>query len=294
MPAVRALQATGWEMGVLCREEQRELWQIGGGLEVLAFPAKAKARSVAREIDDWKAALVWEAGWAADAVKLAKVPRRVGPNRRQLSKLLTQPLKLAESPLDHRVRFYLSAVEEMGIHTLDPEFFAPVDYGIERIEGTVLVCPDSDFGPSHEWLPDRWLEISRRLVDGGRRVTVAGLNGGRGLGQALANQLGESAQFQRIPTLAAVLPVLAAYPLVIAADGSLPHLAAHAGATCVTLFGPNDPLWKRPLGKRHTVIRQHVECAPCLLAKCPLDARCQRELDTEPVWSILAKCGFQR
>jgi ADP-heptose:LPS heptosyltransferase len=74
---------------------------------------------------------------------------------------------------------------------------------------------------------------------------------------------------------------------VIAADGSLPHLAAHAGATCVTLFGPNDPVWKRPLGKRHAVVRRHVECAPCLLGKCPLDGRCQRELEADRVWAAI-------
>jgi ADP-heptose:LPS heptosyltransferase len=83
--------------------------------------------------------------------------------------------------------------------------------------------------------------------------------------------------------------MLAGYRLVIAADGSLPHLAAHAGATCVTLFGPNDPVWKRPLGRRHTVVCRHVECTPCLLGKCPLDMRCQRELATDRVWAAVRK-----
>ena len=287
VPAMRALQATGWRMGVLCRDEQREFWQSVGGMEVLAFPAKANARLVAPVIGVWQAALLWEPGVAADAVKIAKVLRRLGPDQRQLKNLLTQSLKIGGKPFDHRVRFYLSAVEEMGIRTLDPEFFAPVDFGIQRDRDSVLVCPDSDFGPSHEWLPDRWLEIAKRLAETGRRVTVAGLQGGRGLGQSLAKELGEGAEFRQIPELSTVLPLLAAYPLVVAADGSLPHLAAHAGAICVTLFGPNDPLWKRPLGKRHAVLRHHVECSPCLLAKCPLDARCQRELQTGHVWTAL-------
>ena len=289
VPAVRALQATGWGIGVLCREDQQEFWQSEGNLEVLAFPAKAKAKAVAIGIGTWQAALVWEPGMAADAVKIAGVPRRLGPEHRHLKKHLTQALKIAEKPLEHRVRFYLSAVEEMGIHTHNPEFFAPADRGIATTRDAVLLCPDSDFGPSHEWLIDRWLETAKQLGANKRRLTVAGLVGGRGLGQALANALGEDTEFWQIPALGGSLPLLATYPLVIAADGSLPHLAAHAGAICVTLFGPNDPLWKRPLGKRHAVVRHHVECAPCLLAKCPLDARCQRELETEVVWAALAK-----
>ena len=103
----------------------------------------------------------------------------------------------------------------------------------------------------------------------------------------MAKNLGESVDFFQTTPLAGVLPFLAVHGLVIAADGSLPHLAAHAGATCVTLFGPNDPAWKRPLGRRHAVVRRHVECAPCLLAKCPLDQRCQSELEADRVWQTV-------
>ena len=47
VPAVRALQATGWGIGVLCREDQREFWQSVEGLEVLVLPAKGKVKTVA-------------------------------------------------------------------------------------------------------------------------------------------------------------------------------------------------------------------------------------------------------
>lgn len=286
VPAVRALMASGLGTGVLCRDEQQEFWQTVAGLEVRAFPARAKTKAVAAAIRDcWQAALVWQPGFAAEAVKLAGVPRRLGPPEHKLNKLLTQPLQVAEQPLEHRVRYYLAAVEEMGIHTHNPEFFASADLGVERIAEAVLICPDSDFGPSHEWLLERWLEIANDLLYHGRRVAVAGLAGHRGWGQALANHLGEGVDFFQVGALAGVLPMLAGFGMVVAADGSLPHLAAHAGATCVTLFGPNDPLWKRPLGKRHAVVSRHVECAPCLRAKCPLDLRCQRELETARVWA---------
>ena len=290
MPAVRALQATGLGIGVLCRDDQREFWQAESGLEVLSFPLKTKAKAVAPGLGDWQAALLWEPGLAADAVRIAAVPRRVGPEHRSLKKHLTQTLKVAEKPLAHRVRFYLSAVEEMGIPTDQPEFFAAVHHGIEPTRDALLLCPDSDFGPSHEWLPDRWLQLATSLLEHNQRLTVAGLTGGRGLGQALAKAL--AAEFWPIPALGAVLSDLAAYPRVIAADGSLPHLAARAGVTCITLFGPNDPQWKRPLGKQHTVVRHHVACAPCLLARCPLDGRCQRELESAKVSAALAKCGL--
>jgi ADP-heptose:LPS heptosyltransferase len=191
--------------------------------------------------------------------------------------------------LDHRVRFYLSALEEMGIATTQPEFFAPADTGIAPVAGTVLLSPESDFGASHVWLLEGWREIGTRLLDAGRRVTVAGVDQKRGgIAETLARELAAGVEFFHAAPLAGTLPLLAVHALVVAADGSLPHLAAHAGATCVTLFGPNDPQWKRPLGKRHAVVKRHVECAPCLLEKCTLDMRCQRELEVDRVWAAVS------
>lgn len=290
VPAVRAVLASGLGTGVLCRETQREFWETLPGLEVVAFSAKAKAKTIAAEIrGSWQAALLWEEGFAAEAVRLAEVPRRLGPSNGKLARRLTHPLAAAEKPLEHRVRCYLSAVEEMGIRTLDPAFFAAADLGIDPVAGAVLLSPDSDFGPSHEWRMDGWLELCRGLIESGRKVTVAGLEGGRDLGKSLAEELGEDVGFFQANPLSGTLRLLAVHGLVIAADGSLPHLAAHAGATCVTLFGPNDPAWKRPLGKRHGVVRRHVECAPCLLPKCPMDLRCQRELETKHVIAAVAE-----
>ena len=288
VPVVRALMASGLGLGVVCREAQKGFWETLNGLEVLAFPASAKPKVAAAQIKNlWQAALLWEPGFAADAVRIANVDRRLGPALPYLKPLLTHPLEISENPLEHRVRHYLSTAEQMGVRCLNPQFFAPAAMGIEPSTDAVLICPDSDFGPSHEWLLERWVGIGRELVLGGRKLTVAGLAGGRGLGKRLSANLGVGVAFFEASPMAAALPVLAGHHLVIAADGSLPHLAAHAGATCVTLFGPNDPLWKRPLGKRHAVVRKHVECAPCLLEKCPMDMRCQNELDYDRVWSAV-------
>lgn len=288
VPAVRALMASGLETGVICLPEQREFWQTLPGLQVIERPRKARQLAPLLA-GKWQAALLWEDGFAADTAVMAKLPQRFGPAAGKLLKKVTHPLTTVEKPLDHRVRFYLSLLEEMGVATGDPEFFSSADIGVAPVGKTVLLSPESDFGPSHEWLPEPWLQIARRLMYGGHRLTIAGIdNRRRGLAESLAGQLGEGVEFFRAAPLAGALPLFAAHGLVIAADSSLPHLAAHAGATCVTLFGPNDPQWKRPLGRRHAVARRHVECAPCLLAKCPMDLRCQRELEVEQVWAAVS------
>jgi heptosyltransferase-2 len=290
VPALRAMVASGLGVGVLCVVEQRKFWETIDGLEVIDFPAKAKAKAVAVTIlGHWQAALVWEAGFAAEVFKYAAIPRRLGQEERRLKKLLTHPLGFSAGPLEHRVRYYLAAAEALGVQTAMPEYFAPISTGVAPVAGAVLLCPGSDFGPNHEWPIERWEEIARKLIESGRRVTVTSLDGGRGLGKILAGKLGGEVEFFPVASMVGILPLLAVHGLVIAADGSLPHLAAHAGATCVVLFGPNDPAWKRPLGRRHLIVRRDVECAPCLLAKCPLDLRCQLELESERVWQAVER-----
>jgi ADP-heptose:LPS heptosyltransferase len=290
VPALRALVASGLRTGVLCSEAQREFWATVEGVTVLDFPLKAKAKNTAAEISgSWEASLAWEYGFSAEVFKIAGIPRRLGVDERKLKKFLTHPLVFTCGPLEHRVRFYLSAVEALGVETGKLEFFAPAVMNVERVGGSVLLCPGSDFGASYEWPLERWLEIGDNILKSGKRVTVASVNGGRGLGRTLAERLGEEVGFFQAAPFVGIFPTLAAQEWVIAADGSLPHLAAHAGATCVTLFGPNDPAWKRPLGRRHLVVRRHVECAPCFLAKCPLDGRCQNEMETARVWRAVSE-----
>lgn len=281
VPGVRALAASGVGVGVLCGAGQRTFWESLATVTVLDFPANATPRAMATEVaGKWQAALVWEPGRAAEACLRARIPRRLGPAATALKKYLTHPVALAaaEHPLEHRVRHYLRVLESLGLETARAEFFAPADLGVPRQARSLLLCPDSDFGRSHEWPLARWVEVGQTLLAEGWSLTIAGLTPGKRLAELTRDHLGRQLPFLKIEALADMLPVLAGHALVLAADGSLPHLAAHVGAACVTLFGPNDPAWKRPLGKCHATVRRHVECAPCFLAKCPLDGRCQNEL----------------
>ena len=294
VPAVRALEKSGLIGGLALRKEQAEFWRTVSGLPQVVFSEKTQAGKLAMDLlGEWEASLVWEDGILAKAFAKAGIARRLGSEKSVPRRLLTNPLDIAEGAAEHRVRLYINTCEKMGVAVDRPEYFMPADLGITPEPGTVLLCPGSDFGASHEWPLERWQELGEALQAEGRRITVAGMDGGRGLGKMLAERLGiETGYFDAEP-LAEVLPLLAVHELTVAADGSLPHLAAHAGSTCVTLFGPNDAVWKRPLGKRHKVVKRHVECAPCLSAKCLFDGRCQTELEVARVMvAVRESSGF--
>lgn len=288
VPAVRALARSGLISALVCRVDQENFWKTVVTIPCFTYSEKTSAGQLAKNIgSDWEATLVWGEGIAATAFVKAKIQRRLGPSIPELKKLLTHSLNAKGSPTEHRVRLYLNTVEEMGIPVNQPEYFLPASLGISAKPRSVLLCPDSDFGPSHEWPLDRWQMIAEHLLEKGRHVTVAGIVGGRNLGKILTNRIGGDIDFFHANPLNAVIPTLSTFQSVIAADGTLPHLAAYTGCTCITLFGPNDPNWKRPLGKQNIVVKHHVECAPCLSPKCKMDNRCQSELQVADVLNAI-------
>lgn len=290
VPAIRAISSSGLLSAIVCREEQKDFWETVSPAPKILYTSRENARSLAAKLTiKWEAALVWEPGVAAKALAKIAIPKRLGPDEAGLSKLLTHPLDVKESALDHRVRRYLKTCEHMGLPINRPEYFVPASLGIPASPKSVLLCPGSDFGASYEWPLDRWQELAEHLLSQGKRLSIAGLISERALGKTLHHRLGSQVEFLHAAPLSAALPLLAKFQVVIAADGSLPHLAAHVGATCVTLFGPNDTTWKRPLGTRHVVLKRHVECAPCLSPKCFMDLRCQNELETQKVIQAIPK-----
>ncbi len=288
VPAVRALVRSGLVSALVCHERQESFWETVCALPRFTFSHKTRAGQLAKTIgNDWEASLVWEEGITAKAFTKAKIQRRLGPADTCLKKLLTHPLNAKEARTEHRVRLYLNSAEEMGVSVNQPEFFAPASLGISAKPKSILLCPESDFGISHEWQLERWKTLAEELLEKGNQLTIAGSIGKRDLGKTLAGQLGDTIDFFNASPLGTVFPTLATFQCVIATDGSLPHLAAYAGSTCVTLFGPNDSTWKRPLGKQHVVVKRDVECSPCLSAKCQLDNRCQNELQVSQVLAAI-------
>lgn len=275
---MRAIRRMGVSVDVLCPERQTGFWKATGFEAVTGYGDKASARELAGRVKDRKAVLLWEAGVAADACAKAGVPRRIGPQAKELAKRLTEPVALVEAPgpIRHRVRFYLDLAAKLGAEPMVAENFAPLLVDVPRAVERVLLVPDSDFGSHYEWPLDRWEAVAKELLGKGRQLRVA--SGVKG--SALAKAVPEA----EVVTLDwPALEDLASCSLCVAADGSVPHLAAHVGTACVVLFGPGEPEWMRPLGKQHVIVRRKVECSPCHAPKCRMDLRCQNELEADEV-----------
>lgn len=293
-PALRAIRSARptCTLGVICHERQLEFWQsIQGINDIITYQDRSSARSIMREQAQsrysWESAILWEHNVAAEYCYAAKIKQRLGYPAKSLQKYLTDEVFIPTvvGPTEHRVQHYLRFMTKLNVPTQKPELFMPAHLGIPQVPGAVLVSPESDYGPHYEWSLERWSEIMGLLITHlNAKVLVAGHPGSRtGLSARLAKLFPNDCQYAVLEPLAPALPIIAAHSLVIAADSSISHLSAHVGVTTISLFGPNDPAWRRPLGRQHAFVRRKTECAPCLLKKCYFDLRCQKEMTYEDV-----------
>lgn len=288
VPATRALAAHQRvnALSVLCSEDQAALWATLPRLGTITFAPTSRPAAIAAAIKEtgnkFTAALAWEPGKAADALKSTFIRRKFGPATPAMGRGF-RPLGVAPKPgpVRHRVQDFLQLAKAFGAPPFDARHFAPVDLGLEAAGSSILLIPDSDSGASSQWREASWSAVGSKLIElHGLRPIIVGPGPAA---DSLAADLGDSATLEKPATLEERIELLARHRLVIACDSSSPHLAAHVGATCVVLFGPNDPNWRRPLGKRHVQLHRHVECAPCLLPDCPVDHRCMKAIDSDMV-----------
>ncbi len=298
LPALRALRERFSDAGitVLARPWVAALYENESAIDqVLPLAAAAGARDWAakwrlarrlrRECFDL-AVLFPNSFESAALVRLAGVGRIVGYARDGRSPLLGQavPVPRAGEIPRHESYYYLELLRRASLIDAIPEVSA---IRLDRISearqrGEALfaarglslpvtgVSPGAAYGGAKRWLPERFAEAARALshttaVFGSAAETalcdeVARAAGGR----SLAGQT----------TLREFIDMTAACRVFLTNDSGAMHIACAAGVPSVTIFGPTDEFATGPLGPAAAIIREPVECAPCLLRECPIDHRC--------------------
>ena len=259
-------------------------WRIADGLRARRFDT---------------AILLPNAFEAAALVWLAGIPRRIGYARDGRSFLLTTAVKVpkkGEIPRHERF-YYLELLRRAGIINAMPASeqirlggapaaraagqarFAAI--GFDRVTG---VSPGAAFGTAKRWLPERFAESVAQI---GEPAALFGSKDERDLCENIAADLRSRGirghNFAGETTLAEYIDLTAACRVYITNDSGSMHIASALDVPTVAIFGATDHVGTGPTGTLARVVRETVECSPCLLRECPIDHRCMKAVTSERV-----------
>lgn len=153
-----------------------------------------------------------------------------------------------------------------------------------------VINPGAAYGSAKRWIPERFAavadELARRyglpiVLSGGPGETEIGLDIARAMETPHLNMIGKTNVRQ-------MMALLAASRLMITNDSGPMHVAAAFGVPLVAIFGPTDHTTTAPWGPRTQIVRQPVECSPCLLRQCPIDHRCMQRVTVADVMAAVA------
>lgn len=279
IPAVRGIQAV--RIVVVANRETAPLWRkvdkVSRVIEHSRSDSARKIRNLIRASNlNIESTIAWENSSAAQAFAKIGVENRLGFPNKKLVRYLTRSVGIAQKPgpIAHRVQSYLNFVKKLGFDPFHAAYFAPPSRPQAPKLPILAISPGSDFGDAAEWPIDRFTELANEFS--GKFDLAIILHPDRPEpALTLAKSLGKQVySFEG----AELIDFLATCHGLIASDSSIPHLASFVGTPSLVFFGPNQPEWRRPLGKIHQVIHEHVACSGCLLNKCPLDHRCMTEI----------------
>jgi heptosyltransferase-2 len=229
---------------------------------------------------------------AALVVRLAGIPRRIGYNRDGRGWLLTDAIRppvAGEIPRHERFH-YLELLRRAGMLETLPE-------GDVRLEGAgasspaapvIGVSPGAAYGGAKRWLPERFAEAALRIAaEMGGSVAVFGSAGERETAELVVKLVvagGVAARnFAGETSLRQFIDLVSACRVFLTNDSGSMHIASALGVPTVAVFGATDHETTGPSGPLSRVVREPVECSPCLLRECPIDHRCMTRVSAERV-----------
>lgn len=244
---------------------------------------------------------------SAAIVKIAGIPRRFGYSKEGRRMLLTNAVSIPNWKRErHEVYYYLNLVSEieksiLGTSTVeDSEPNIELDVAEARVNDCVqrFVCslPDSKrltiaFGPgstnslAKRWPVARFAAAADKLSEEfDARFLVLGSK----QEQAVAAEMARTAKTELVDLTGATdlgeaMAILSYANLFVSNDMGLAHLAAAVGTPSIVIFGPTDPRTTRPFSENAFVLREPVECSPCMLRDCPIDHRCMTRITVDDV-----------
>ncbi len=247
------------------------------------------------------AILLQNAFEAALIAWLARIPVRTGYNRDGRRLLLTHPIDVP--PRGRHERFYyLELLTRAGLIPDTPHDdvvrleCAPQarQAGLQRFHELGLaapiigVSPGAAYGTAKRWIPSHFAQAAVTLAQKlSAQVALFGSPDEADLCQSIADSISASGiQAKNLAgqtTLSEYIDLAAACHVYLTNDSGAMHISSALGVPTVAIFGATDHIGTGPAGHRFAIVRQNVDCSPCLLRECPIDHRCMTRVTPDQV-----------
>ena len=232
---------------------------------------------------------------------MAGIPERIGYRRDGRGLLLTSAVPVPESgEIPRHERFYyLELLRRAGLMERYPECDAIRLDGIDAaraagqarlaamgIEGPAIgISPGAAYGGAKRY--ERFAEVGQELAPA--NFLVFGSPSEEKLCTAVAARIPGAHNLAGRTSLAEFIELAAACRVFLTNDSGAMHVASALGVPTVTIFGATDDTTTGPTGPLACIVREHVECSPCLLRECPIDHRCMSRIAPERVAAVVQK-----
>jgi heptosyltransferase-2 len=242
---------------------------------------------------------------AAFIARLSGIKIRVGYNTDGRGFLLSHSVVRGKEVLKlHQVEYYLTVLRALGWNaptkdpalSTGPEAIARVrsllsSRGIEDQDLVVGLSPGAAYGPAKRWPVERFAAIGDRAIrEWGAKVVVIGTEQEKAFGETLISATTPGAvNFCGMTGLGDALALIKRCRLFVSNDSGLMHVAAALKVPTVAVFGSTDSVATGPRGKNARVVKQDMECSPCLKPECSAGYRCLLAVRPEDVWREMEK-----
>ena len=243
-------------------------------------------------------------------MRLAKIPRRFGYAKEFRSFLLTDPFQIPEWKNErHEIFFHLNLVREIDqsinkaetVFENEPQFNLTIDRerqnsarkfleqnGVDLNKKLVAFVAGSTNSRAKRWGAERYAMLNDLIRnDLGAEVVLLGAPDEFDV----SNLVFEGSVVKPViltgkTTLSQVTAILSLCDLLISNDTGPAHIAAALGTKTLVIFGPTNPKTTKPWNAE--IIREEVECSPCMLRDCPIDHRCMSRISPGKVFEKAA------
>ena len=196
-------------------------------------------------------------------------------------KMLLEPLGIPISQTPPKL--YISDKEIADAQALLNRY--GIKYGSDTIVG---VNPGAAYGTAKCWLPERFQEVSLRLLNRPNTYVIYyGDSSTAPLVKQICDQLPDRAiNLAGKTSLRELIALISCSSAFLTNDSGPMHIAAALNVPLLALFGSTSDTATGPYNTGK-VIHKHVECSPCYKRICPIDFRCMKRIGVDEVYNEL-------